>query len=103
MKLGQLFWAAFFSRTTSLLSLGVFFYSMYADLEVRTSMMAIGLAFTGWIVGSFFLGLYQSGTTALTVAKLTAMDNVKELTDEKDEDDDEPNTSHPLFKDDNNE
>lgn len=103
MNMKQLFRMALFSRISSILCLCLFFFSYSMDLEIRTQMLALSLSFTGWIIGSFFLGLYNTAQAAvlehaIETAAGVALDNVKDLTD-----DEEKKSSHPLFKDDDNE
>ena len=72
------------------------------DLEIRTQMLALSLSFTGWILGSFFLGMYQtSQAVALENELQTALHSTLEVV--KDVTDGEEKPSHPLFKDYDNE
>jgi hypothetical protein len=72
------------------------------ELEIRTQMLALSLSFTGWILGSFFLGLYQtSQVVALEKELVTAVGATIEVI--KDVTGEEEKSSHPLFKDDDNE
>jgi hypothetical protein len=100
MKMKQIFFAALTARIISLICLAVFFFTMYAELEIRTSMQALGLSFTAWLVGSFFVGIYKDNITRMAVAKMTDSDDVEEQPgdDEKDE-----YPSHPIFEEDDNE
>ena len=101
MKMNQIFYAALTARIVSLLCLAVFFYSLYSDLEVKTTMQALGISFTAWLVGSFFVGVYKDSLARIITATMVAADNVEE---EVQRDDDEDNySSHPIFEDDDNE
>lgn len=99
MKTNKLFWTAFFARIISLFCLALFFFNVTSDLDVRTSLLALGFSFTGWILGSFFLGLHQTSSVNDILDQVDEQETTKELTDDEEEDP----VSHPLFKDDTNE
>jgi len=98
----HLFSMALLTRLASLLCLGLFYFCHFTDLEIKTQLLALGLSFTGWLVGSFFLGLYNAAQlialeNEIEMAVNSTLKVVKEVTD------DEEKPSHPLFKDDENE
>lgn len=101
MKTKQLFNLALLSRLTSLLCLGIFFYCHITELDTRVVVLALGFSFTGWIIGSFWLGMFNAAQAVAMEKELEAVIGatleVKEVTDE------EEKSSHPLFKDDDNE
>jgi hypothetical protein len=99
MKMNQIFYAALTARVISVLCLGVFFATMYMELEIRTSMQALGVSFAAWLVGSFFVGIYKDNITRITLAAMVAHENVEELSD----DEKEEYSSHPIFEEDDNE
>lgn len=85
-----------------MLCLALFFFCHVSELEMRTQLLALGLSFTGWILGSFFLGLFHSAQAValeneLQTALHSTLEVVKDVTDEA------AKSSHPLFKDDDNE
>lgn len=102
MNTKQLFHLALLTRLASLLCLALFFFLHLSELEMRTQLLALGLSFTGWILGSFFLGLFHSAQAVALENELTAVvgATIKVVTDVTDG---EEKPSHPLFKDDDNE
>lgn len=101
MKMKQVFYAALTARVVSLICLGVFFATLYMELDLRTPLQALGVSFAAWLVGSFFLGIYQANITRITVATMVAAENVQD--EVKRDDDEDEYSSHPIFKDDDNE
>jgi len=101
VNIKQLFNMALISRLTSLLCLGICFYCYYEGLD-RVTTLALAFSFTGWILGSFFLGLFHSAqAVALENELQTALHSTLEVV--KDVTDGEEKPSHPLFKDYDNE
>jgi len=98
-KINQIFYAALTARIISIFCLGVFYYALKTDLTDRVAIMALGLSFTAWLVGSFFIGVYKDGVTRMTLAVLAAdSERQEEATAvEDDEDDKDEYPRHPMF------
>jgi hypothetical protein len=65
--------------------------------------MALGLSFTAWLIGSFFVEVYKDGLTRQTLETLAEEgDRLKEAVAEKvskeDDDDDDEYPRHPMFE-----
>jgi len=99
ISLKQLFYAALIARIGSIVSLGVFFYCIQADVELRVAVLSLGLSFTGWLVGSFFVGLYNTGTTSAAVAAIE--NEIEKLGTIEEVDYNKKSPIHPLFEEDN--
>jgi hypothetical protein len=98
-KINQVFYAALTARIISIFCLGVFYYALQADLTDRVAIMALGLSFTAWLVGSFFIGVYKDGITRMTLAVLAADSEQQEeaVAAEEDDDDKDEYPRHPMF------
>jgi hypothetical protein len=99
-KMSNIFYVALVARTISIVCLFVFYYAVEADLADRTAILSLGVSYTAWLVGSFFVGLYKDGITRKVLETLVEEgDQLKEAVAEevsKDDDDDEY-PRHPMF------
>ena len=101
-KMNHIFHLALAARTLSIICLGVFYYAVEADLADRTTILALGVSFTAWLVGSFFVGIYKDGITRKVLETLVEEgDQLKEAIGEEvskdDDDDDDEYPRHPMF------
>ncbi len=98
-RMNQVFYAALSARVVSLFCLGVFYYALKTDLTDRVALLALGLSFTAWLVGSFFIGVFKDGVTRLTLATLAAdAEKIEEAMNvEEDDDDKDEYPRHPMF------
>jgi len=97
-KINQVFYAALTARVVSLACLGMFWYALEGDLTDRVALMSLGLSFTAWLIGSFFIGVYKDGITRMTLAVLAAdSDEQEEAMAALDDDDDDEYPRHPMF------
>lgn len=99
IKINQVFYAALTARIISIFCLGVFYYALNTDLTDRVAIMVLGLSFTAWLIGSFFIGVYKDELTRLTLATLAADAEHFEpaINEEEDEDDKDEYPRHPMF------
>jgi hypothetical protein len=102
IKIKQVFYAALTARITSIFCLGVFYYALEAGMTDRSAIMALGLSFTAWLIGSFFVEVYKDGLTRQTLAALVEEgDQLKEdiaVEIAKEDDDDDEYPRHPMFE-----
>lgn len=100
-KMNHIFHVALASRTISIVCLGVFYYAVEADLADSTAILALGVSYTAWLVGSFFVGIYKDGITRKVLETLVEEgDSLKEAIAEevsKDDDDEDEYPRHPMF------
>jgi hypothetical protein len=99
-KMNNIFYAALVVRIASIVCLGVFFYAIEANLELRTAVLALGASYTAWLVGSFFVGIYKDGITRQVLETLVSEGEKLEESmavevSKAEDDDDYPR--HPMF------
>jgi len=97
-KMNQIFYAALTARIVSIFCLGVFYYALQTDLTDRVAIMSLGLSFTAWLVGSFFVGVYKDGITRHVLETLVSEgEELEEAMDVEEDDDKDEYPRHPMF------
>lgn len=101
MSINSLYYTALTAKITSVLSLVVFFFSYWKDLENRLLILCLGLSLTGWIVGQLFEAYFLHVVTKITIAKHIAQQNMLEEVMKEEARDVAKEITHPLFDTDN--
>jgi hypothetical protein len=94
MSLKQLFYAAFTARVISWLALALAFFSLFADLELRTAVLSLAVSHLAWILGTMFLGVFREHMAEVAADLLQNMVEESVVPEEV-----EPveSVSHPIF------
>lgn len=96
MSLKQLFYAAFTARIISWLSLAVFFFCLFTDLELKTAVLALGVSHLAWMLGTMFLGVFRESMAEQLAGEFHNMVNKVVEPEEQELAD---GLSHPIFDD----
>jgi hypothetical protein len=100
-KMHTVFYAALVARIISIVCLGVFYYSVEGDLSDRTALLSLGVSYTAWLVGSFFVGIYKDGITRSVLETLVSegeqLEEAMDVEVSKAEDHDDDYPRHPMF------